>query len=112
MPQSLRRLAPLSGIVFAALLVVTFSSPSTPGRPRPAEAGMRTLSIAALQTAPVARDPEATLERLAERARQSGLRSRTPSCSSSPSSIWRPSPGCWMRARATPSRSRCVYRAR
>ncbi len=29
---------------------------------------MRTLSIAALQTAPVARDPEATLERLAERA--------------------------------------------
>ncbi len=28
---------------------------------------MRTLSIAALQTAPVARDPEATLERLAER---------------------------------------------
>ena len=31
MPQSLRRLAPLSGIVFAALLVVTFSSPSTPG---------------------------------------------------------------------------------
>jgi hypothetical protein len=31
MPDSLRRLAPLSGIVFAALLVVTFSSPSTPG---------------------------------------------------------------------------------
>jgi formamidase len=29
---------------------------------------MRTLSIAALQTAPVARNPEATLERLAERA--------------------------------------------
>jgi formamidase len=29
---------------------------------------MRTLSIAALQTAPVARDPEATLERLARRA--------------------------------------------
>ena len=29
---------------------------------------MRTLSIAALQTAPVARDPDATLERLAERA--------------------------------------------
>ena len=29
---------------------------------------MRTLSIAALQTAPVARDPEATLERLAKRA--------------------------------------------
>ena len=29
---------------------------------------MRTLSIAALQTAPVPRDPEATLERLAERA--------------------------------------------
>ncbi len=29
---------------------------------------MRTLSIAALQTAPVARDPEATLERLAQRA--------------------------------------------
>ncbi len=31
MPDSLRRLAPLSGIVFAALLVVTFSSPNTPG---------------------------------------------------------------------------------
>ena len=29
---------------------------------------MRTLSIAAMQTAPVARDPDATLERLAERA--------------------------------------------
>jgi hypothetical protein len=31
MPDSLRRLAPLSGVVFAALLVVTFTSPSTPG---------------------------------------------------------------------------------
>ena len=31
MPSSLRRLAPLSGIVFAALLVVTFATPSTPG---------------------------------------------------------------------------------
>jgi len=30
MPDSLRRLAPLTGIVFAALLVVTFSTPSTP----------------------------------------------------------------------------------
>ena len=29
---------------------------------------MRTLSIAAMQTAPIARDPDATLERLAERA--------------------------------------------
>ena len=31
MPDSLRRLAPLTGIVFAALLVVTFLSPSSPG---------------------------------------------------------------------------------
>jgi hypothetical protein len=31
MPDSLRRLAPLSGIVFAVLLVVTFSAPNTPG---------------------------------------------------------------------------------
>ncbi len=31
MPASLRRLAPLTGIVFAVLLVVTFSTPSTPG---------------------------------------------------------------------------------
>jgi hypothetical protein len=30
MSDSLRRLAPLTGIVFAALLVVTFASPSTP----------------------------------------------------------------------------------
>ena len=30
MPDSLRRLAPLTGIVFAALLVVTFATPSTP----------------------------------------------------------------------------------
>jgi hypothetical protein len=30
MPDSLRRLAPLTGIVFAALLVVTFTTPSTP----------------------------------------------------------------------------------
>ena len=30
MPDSLRRLAPLTGIVFAVLLVVTFTSPSTP----------------------------------------------------------------------------------
>lgn len=30
MPDSLRRLAPLTGIVFAVLLVVTFSTPSTP----------------------------------------------------------------------------------
>ncbi len=30
MSNSLRRLAPLTGIVFAALLVVTFASPSTP----------------------------------------------------------------------------------
>jgi hypothetical protein len=30
MPASLRRLAPLTGIVFAAMLVVTFASPSTP----------------------------------------------------------------------------------
>jgi formamidase len=37
---------------------------------------MRTLSIAALQTAPVARDPEATLERLAKRA--SGVRAAVP----------------------------------
>jgi hypothetical protein len=31
MPESLRRLAPLTGIVFAVLLVVTFLSPSSPG---------------------------------------------------------------------------------
>jgi hypothetical protein len=31
MPDSLRRLAPLSGVVFAALLVVVFTSPETPG---------------------------------------------------------------------------------
>ncbi len=31
MSDSLRRLAPLTGIVFAVLLVVTFASPSTPG---------------------------------------------------------------------------------
>ena len=37
---------------------------------------MRTLSIAALQTAPVARDPEATLERLAEHA--PGVRAAVP----------------------------------
>jgi formamidase len=37
---------------------------------------MRTLSIAALQTAPIARDPEATLERLAERA--PGVRAAVP----------------------------------
>jgi formamidase len=37
---------------------------------------MRTLSIAALQTAPVARDPGATLERLAERA--PGVRAAVP----------------------------------
>jgi formamidase len=37
---------------------------------------MRTLSIAALQTAPVARDPEATLERLAQRA--PGVRAAVP----------------------------------
>jgi len=30
MPDSLRRLAPLTGIVFAVLLVVTFTTPSTP----------------------------------------------------------------------------------
>ena len=30
MPDSLRRLAPLTGIVFAVLLAVTFSTPSTP----------------------------------------------------------------------------------
>jgi hypothetical protein len=30
MPDSLRRLAPLTGIVFAVLLVVTFSTPTTP----------------------------------------------------------------------------------
>jgi len=30
MPDSLRRLAPLTGIVFAVLLAVTFTSPSTP----------------------------------------------------------------------------------
>jgi hypothetical protein len=30
MPESLRRLAPLTGIVFAVLLAITFSSPSTP----------------------------------------------------------------------------------
>ena len=30
MPDSLRRLAPLTGIVFAVLLVVTFATPSTP----------------------------------------------------------------------------------
>jgi formamidase len=37
---------------------------------------MRTLSIAALQTAPIPRDPEATLERLAERV--PGVRSAVP----------------------------------
>ena len=37
---------------------------------------MRTLSIAALQTAPVPRDPDATLERLAERA--PGVRAAVP----------------------------------
>jgi formamidase len=37
---------------------------------------MRTLSIAALQTAPIARDPEATLERLAGRA--PGIRAAVP----------------------------------
>jgi predicted amidohydrolase len=37
---------------------------------------MRTLSIAALQTAPVARDPDATLQRLAERA--PGVRAAVP----------------------------------
>jgi hypothetical protein len=31
MPDSLRRLAPLSGVLFAALLVVTFTTPETPG---------------------------------------------------------------------------------
>ncbi len=31
MPDSLRRLAPLTGIVFAVLLAITFTSPSTPG---------------------------------------------------------------------------------
>jgi hypothetical protein len=31
MPDSLRRLAPLTGVVFAALLVVTFASPSSVG---------------------------------------------------------------------------------
>lgn len=30
MPASLRGLAPLTGIVFAVLLVVTFTTPSTP----------------------------------------------------------------------------------